>query len=81
MSPKLRSISSKELIKFFETYAFEVISQNSSHIKIRRVVAGMRQNLIIPNHNPIKTGTFREIFNQATKYIPEDDLRKFFWTG
>lgn len=25
MSPKLRSISSKELMQFFETYVFEVI--------------------------------------------------------
>ncbi len=78
--PKLRVVSARDLLGFFKSYGFEIVSQKGSHIKIRRVVLTKRQNLIIPNHDPIKKGTFREILEQASLYIPKTELHEFFWT-
>ena len=78
--PKLRDFSGKEVINFFESQGFSIVSQHGSHIKLRRVLAGNKQTLIIPNHTTIHKGTIREIFNQAVRYIPEETLREFFYT-
>lgn len=77
--PKLRDFSGKEVLSFFESHDFYIISQNGSHIKLRRIVSGNKQTLIIPNHTSIRKGTIREIFNQAVRYIPEETLRAFFY--
>lgn len=78
--PKLRDFSGKEILAFFESNGFSVISQKGSHIKLRRVIGNDRQTLIIPNHSSIRKGTIREIYNQAIHYIKEENLREFFYT-
>jgi predicted RNA binding protein YcfA (HicA-like mRNA interferase family) len=78
--PKLRDFSGKEVLSFFESHGFSIISQHGSHIKLRRVVENSKQTLIIPNHSSIHKGTIREIFNQAIHYISEENLRAFFYT-
>lgn len=78
--PKLKDFSGKEVLSFFESNSFSIVSQHGSHIKLRRVIGGNKQTLIIPNHSSIRKGTIREIFNQAVRYIPEETLRAFFYT-
>jgi hypothetical protein len=39
-----------------------------------------RETLIIPNRDPIKSGTLKSIFNQAVKYINKDELSNYFYT-
>lgn len=78
--PKLKDFSGKEVLSFFESNGFSVVSQHGSHIKLRRVVGGNKQTLIIPNHTSIRKGTIREIFNQAIHYIAEENLSAFFYT-
>ena len=41
--------------------------------------AGERQVLTVPMHRQLDTGTCRAIFRQATRYIPEEQLRPHFY--
>jgi predicted RNA binding protein YcfA (HicA-like mRNA interferase family) len=79
--PKLRRLSGLEVVKIFGHFGFSVISQSGSHVKLRRHTAtGEKQTLTVPNHPQLDTGTCRAIYRQATRYIPEDNLRPFFYS-
>jgi predicted RNA binding protein YcfA (HicA-like mRNA interferase family) len=77
--PKLKVLSSKDVIKILESFDFEVVSQKGSHVKLRRVLKGIKQTLTIPAHKELDKGTIRAIFNQASKYIPAEELKEFFY--
>ncbi|RIK78946.1 type II toxin-antitoxin system HicA family toxin [candidate division KSB1 bacterium] len=78
--PKLRRLSGPEVVKILGQFGFSVISQSGSHVKLRRFTAsGEKQTLTIPNHPQLDTGTCRAIYRQAVRYIPENDLRPFFY--
>ena len=78
--PKLRRLSGSEVVKIFGHFGFSVISQSGSHIKLRRLTAAdEKQTLTVPNHPQLDTGTCKAIYRQATRYIPEDDLKPFFY--
>jgi len=63
------------------TFGFEVHSQSGSHVKLRRIgVTGERQTLTIPLQAKLDMGTLRAIVRQATRYIPETELRSRFYT-
>lgn len=38
-----------------------------------------KQTLTIPLHDEMDTGTLKAIFRQALNYIPEDQLKKYFY--
>ncbi len=78
--PKLKALSGKELVKFFNSFGFSVERQKGSHVILLRAISGQNQCLVIPNHSEIDRGTAREIFRQARVYIAETELRKFFYT-
>jgi predicted RNA binding protein YcfA (HicA-like mRNA interferase family) len=78
--PKLKSFSGGELIKVFAVFGFEVLSQKGSHIKLRRISENKKETLIIPNHNSIDKGTLKAIIRQASKFIPVEDLNKYFYS-
>jgi hypothetical protein len=40
---------------------------------------GSIQTLTVPNHNEIDRGTLHAIFRQASRFIPESDLRRVFF--
>ncbi len=81
MSPKLKRLSGSEVVDIMRTFGFEVHSQKGSHIKLRRLsVKGERQTLTIPLHLELDVGTLRAIVRQATRYIPEAELRSRFYT-
>lgn len=62
-------------------FGFEVYSQRGSHMKLRRVLSdGAKQSLTIPDHKELSTGTTKAIFRQALAFIPEDELRKHFYS-
>lgn len=77
--PKLRVLSGKDLIKIFAKYGFEKIDQHGSHIKLRRVVMSRKETLTIPQHDEIDKGLLKQIFVQASRYIPEGDLTRHFF--
>ena len=77
--PKLKVSSGEDVIKILEFFNFAVISQKGSHVKLRRTINKIHQNLTIPNHKELDKGTLRAIFNQASKYISESELMPHFY--
>ena len=41
---------------------------------------GSAQTLTIPNHDELDKGTLKAIYNQALRYISEENLREHFYT-
>ena len=81
MPPKLKRLSGSGVVDIMRTFGFEIYSQRGSHVKLRRIEAtGERQTLTIPLHVELDVGTLRAIFRQATRYIPETELRSYFYT-
>jgi predicted RNA binding protein YcfA (HicA-like mRNA interferase family) len=78
--PKLKILSGSEVIKVFSKFGFEILSQKGSHIKIRRFLNNQKETLIIPDHKQLDTGTLRAIIKQASKYIPQDELKNYFYS-
>ena len=79
--PKLKRLSGDEVIAIFNKFGFTIHSQRGSHVKLRRVtLSGEVQSLTIPRHRELDIGTLHAIFRQACRFIPEEDLRKEFYT-
>lgn len=78
--PKLRHLSGDEVIAIMSRFGFYVHSQRG-HVKLRRVTEeGATQTLTIPRHRALDIGTLHAIFRQASRFIPEEELRKEFYT-
>ena len=78
--PKLRVLSGKEIVKILSKFGFEVVSQRGSHVKLRRILPnGAKQTLTVPLHDELDKGTLKAIFRLASRYIPEDKLRNYFY--
>ncbi len=74
--PKLRVLSGRDVIKILSKFGFEVLSQKDSHVKLRRVLPdGAKQTLTVPLHKELDKGTLKAIIRQASRYIPEEDLK------
>ncbi|MEA2092646.1 MAG: type II toxin-antitoxin system HicA family toxin [Patescibacteria group bacterium] len=78
---KLKKLSGKEIIKILEVFGFEVVGQKGSHIKLKKqsIENGTKQVMTIPNHKEMDKGTLKAIYNQATRYIAEENLRGYFF--
>jgi predicted RNA binding protein YcfA (HicA-like mRNA interferase family) len=80
MSPKLKWLAAREVLAALGAFGFEVVSTRGSHAKLRRELAdGTRQILTIPIHRELAPGTLRAVFRQATRFIPADELRSYFF--
>ncbi len=80
MSPRLRRLSSREVLRALGTFGFEVVSVRGSHAKLRRIASdGGAQILTIPIHKELAPGTLRAVFRQAVRFVPEDELRRLFF--
>lgn len=78
---KLRRLSARDVLRALGSFGFKVVAIRGSHAKLRRVMAsGERQTLTVPIHKVIAPGTLHAIFRQACRYIPEADLRSWFFT-
>ena len=77
--PKLKQLSGEDIVNILQSFGFQVQSQKGSHIKLRRLVDGQKETLIIPHHSRLDTGTCRGILRQASQYIPEEELYQFFY--
>lgn len=78
--PKLRRLSGHELVGILRQFGFILISQRGSHMKLKRLVGAESQILTIPAHAELDTGTLRAIFRQASRYVPESELRPHFYS-
>lgn len=78
---KLRVLSASEVLRILAEFGFQHFSQRGSHLKLRRIlVDGARQTLTVPNHGELDRGTLRTIYRQASRFIPESELRGKFFT-
>jgi predicted RNA binding protein YcfA (HicA-like mRNA interferase family) len=78
--PRLRRLSGREVIEILGRFGFEVHAQRGSHVKLRRVTAGGAvETLTVPNHAQLDPGTCRAILRQAARYVPESELRAYFY--
>jgi len=57
-----------------------VTGQKGSHVKLKRIVGTFHQILIVPKHKILDVGTTKAIFNQAFKYINQQELRLLFYS-
>lgn len=78
--PKLKSLSSSEVIKSLESFGFEVTGQKGSHVKLSRHTILQKQVLTVPNNKSLPKGMIKAIYNQASKFISQDELQTFFYT-
>lgn len=78
---RLRVLSGEDAIKILERFGFGIAASKGSHVKLKRILKdGSKQTLTIPKHNELDRGTLKAIYNQASRYIPEIELREFFYS-
>ena len=76
----LRQMSAREVLRALGNFGFAVLKIRGSHAKLRRILpSGERQTLTVPIHKELAPGTLHAIFRQALRYIPEGDLRPWFF--
>ncbi len=80
MPPRLRRLSARDILAVLKSFGFEVVATRGSHAKLRRVTeGGERQTLTLPLHKDLDLGTIRAVYRQATRFIPETELRPCFY--
>jgi predicted RNA binding protein YcfA (HicA-like mRNA interferase family) len=80
MSPRLRRLSARDVLRTLGSFGFEVVSTRDSYAKLRRdTAAGAAQILTVPLHKELAPGTLRAIYRQACRFIPEADLQPRFF--
>jgi predicted RNA binding protein YcfA (HicA-like mRNA interferase family) len=79
--PKLKRLSGQNVIKIFALFGFVVAGQKGSHVKlVRSLPDGSKQPLTIPAHPELDKGTLKAIIRQASRYIPETELKPHFYS-
>jgi predicted RNA binding protein YcfA (HicA-like mRNA interferase family) len=66
---KLPSVNHRKVLKAFQSFGWEVVRQESSHIIM--VKEGEVATLSVPNHNPVAKGTLRSLIRAAGLTVDE----------
>jgi len=78
---QLRQLSGRDVVKALGSFGFRIASIHGSHAKLRRILtSGEHQTLTISLHKSIRPGMLYAVFRQASHYVPESDLRPWFFT-
>ena len=79
--PRLKRLTSREVLRTLRRFGFEVVSTRGSHAKLVRVTAsGERQVLTVPVHPQLPAGTLRAIYRQASRFVAGAELRRAFFS-
>lgn len=78
--PKLKNLSGADVVAIFESFGFAVSAQRGSHVKLKRKNGMANQTLTVPLHKEMDKGTLKAIYNQASRYIQENDLHPHFYS-
>ena len=80
MAPRLRRLSPRDVLAALSSFGFQAVATRGSHAKLRRLTGDHQtQTLTLPLHKDLDLGTIRAIYRQATRFIPETDLRAWFY--
>ncbi len=66
---KLPSVSSRRVVKAFNTFGWKAVRRESSHIIM--VKEGDAATLSVPDHNPVAKGTLRSLIRSAGLTVEE----------
>ena len=70
-----KTISGRQAVKvLIKHFAFELVSQKGSHIKLAKHVAGKKITTVIPDHRELARGTLRGALRLAK--VSEKDFWK-----
>lgn len=80
--PKLRNLSSHELVKILENYfSCKMVRQKGSHqILVCVSPGGEHINAVIPNHKEVSVGVILKTYKNLIKIYPEEKVIKYFYT-
>jgi predicted RNA binding protein YcfA (HicA-like mRNA interferase family) len=82
MAPRLKRLAAREIVAVLKGFGFEVVATRGSHAKLRRVTdSGERQTLTLPLHKDLDIGTIQALYRQATRFVPESELKDHFYSG
>jgi predicted RNA binding protein YcfA (HicA-like mRNA interferase family) len=62
-----RDVSGPELVKVLRVPSYDRVGQDGSHIRLTTQRAG-QHHVTVPNHNPIKLGTFTGILKAVAAH-------------
>jgi predicted RNA binding protein YcfA (HicA-like mRNA interferase family) len=79
MSPRLRALSARELLKALAAAGFEVVSTRGSHVKLRRRPPNGPETMTVPLHKELAPGTLRALARQAARYLSAESVRAIFF--
>jgi predicted RNA binding protein YcfA (HicA-like mRNA interferase family) len=80
MPQRLRRLAARDVLAALKKLGFEVVATRDSHAKLRRVAEdGETQTLTLPLHKDLDPGTIRAIYRQAKRFIPENEIRTWFY--
>lgn len=79
MTPRLRRVAGRDLIRDLRALGFDVVNVEGSHAKLRRFHGAERQTLTIPLHDPLAPGTTVAIYRQLRRYVSEEQGRPIFY--
>ena len=63
-----RDLSGKDIVKALAILGYVVVRQKGSHIMVSTKQSG-EHHLAIPNHDPVKIGTFNGILGQVANHF------------
>ncbi len=64
----------------FLGFRFGLKSQKGNQSKLPRQTQTGKETLVIPKRKEIPRGTLKALFNQTSRFIPQSELRDFFYT-
>jgi predicted RNA binding protein YcfA (HicA-like mRNA interferase family) len=72
-----RDVDASELIKLLAKYEYSVIRQTGSHIRLSKTIEEHEHSITVPNHKPLKIGTFQAIAKDVCT-VNNIDLAEFY---
>lgn len=79
--PRLRRLSSDDVLRVLRRSGFEEAAQRGNHTKLVRVApGGERQIVTVSLGKHLATGTLHAIYRRTARFVPSVDLRRAFFT-
>ena len=68
--PKVpRNLSGRELAKLLSRHGYSVVRETGSHIRLVSTLKQTEHKITIPDHEPLKIGTFNNILKDVAEYL------------